>query len=180
VKAALWAIGVALAIFVGVGIYLAGFYPAISPKGNGPLLFGAGTLYGRRISTSSWQASYDSITANADQSILELNGVHDGVLDREGKPYLGVSAKHVTVNMQSHDFTATGGIHIKAVASDTPVRSFDAEEISWSNVLQRLTIVGRLKIDTGAAEPLVVDGLTFDVKTGQLHLGAIAGAANFK
>jgi hypothetical protein len=88
----------AVLVAVTIGIYRAGDHELPAPSTNADIVFHGGSASGRRITTKSWSANYDRIVSNADQTMLVVDGVHDGVIDKKGKPYLRVRAQHVTVN----------------------------------------------------------------------------------
>ena len=164
---------------LAVGVYRAGLDelppPALSPD----VLFHRGHASGERITTKSWSADYDKVVANQDQTILEVDGIHRGIIYRRGKPYLRLRATHMTVNTLSRDFTAVGPLHVETVARH-PQRAFDMNAAAWSDARQLLTLSDNVRISTGANAPLTVDRLIFNVRTGDLDLHHVAGPIRFK
>jgi len=169
----------ALVGYLGYGIWRAGTSETPPPPLNAPVIFRQGSALGQRLTGRSWSADYDRIVTNTDQTILELYGVKHGVIFRDGKPYLRVTADRMTVNTVTHDFFITGKLHIETVSSD-PHRTFDTDEATWSDAIQTLVLPNRAKIGTGADLPLLVGSARYNVKTGDLELQNVAGAVRFK
>jgi hypothetical protein len=88
--------------------------------------------------TANWAMDYDRLTISPDQSYADLENVRDGTFYRGGKPYMTIRAKHVTVNVNTSDFTATGKIRIRTL--DGKQRTFDSDSVSWANIAQVLTL----------------------------------------
>ncbi len=172
-------LGVAALFFLAVGIYLAGRNELPAPSLNPPVIFKGGTALGRRVSGRSWSADYERIVTNTDQTILELYGIKHGLIFKHNKPYLQVRAERMTVNTLTHDFSASGALHIEQVG-DGPHRVFDSDAANWSDLAQVLSLPHRSTIKTGADLPLLVGSLTFNVKTGEIELQHISGAVRFK
>lgn len=152
---------------VGFGIYRAGDHELPAPNNATDIVFHGGTATGRRIRTKSWSANYDRIVSNADQTMLVVDGVHDGIIDKKGKPYLRVRAQHITVNTISHDLEITGPLHVETIDAN-PARTFDTDSASWNDGLQILTLNKRVVVHTQRAKPLVFSSATLDVKTGEI------------
>jgi hypothetical protein len=174
-----WAGGILLALYIVAGVYLAGQHEAIVPPTNSPVIFNGGKALGHRLKGRSWTADYDRIVSNTDQTVLELEGVHDAVIFKNDKPYLRMRAKHMTVNTLTHDFTATGPIHVETADSKRK-QTFQTDAASWSDAAQRLALPHQVEVDTGAGLPLLVGSVQLDVKKGEIELHKVAGAVNFK
>ncbi len=108
-----------------------------------------------------------------DGSLAEVEGIHNGILYRNGKPYLSISAKHISANTMSDDFTATGRVHIAQLKGPIP-RSFDTDLIVWTNASKTLALDHPSLIKTGRAA-LTVEKATLNFDTGAVHLGRIKG-----
>ncbi len=171
--------GVALAGYVGYGIYAAGFDERPPPPVSTNITFKNGTAMGHRVVSKSWSADYEKIESNSDQSVLELDGVQNGIVYKRGKPYLHVRAKHMSVNTVSHDFSAVGPVHIETVGV-TPSRTFDTTSAVWEDALQRLTLAHHVTIASANEAPLSIGRMTFDVKSGAIEIDAIDGPVKFK
>lgn len=109
-----------------------------------------------------------------DGSMAAVDGIHNGILYRNGKPYLSIAAKHISANTLSDDFTATGRVHIAQLEGSVP-RSFDTDLIAWTNVTKNLTLPHPSIIKTGKAT-LSVEKATINFESGAIHLGKIKGA----
>jgi hypothetical protein len=161
----------AFLVFVVWGIYRAGQNETPPPPTSTDIVFHDGFANGERIKTRSWTAKYDRIISNADQTVLDLDNVHDGTIYKKGKPYLRVRAAHMTVNTITRDFSVTGPLHVETIGAK-PARSFDTTAADWSDAQQRLSITKRA--------PLMVGGLVFDVKSGQIDMTDVSGPVRFK
>ena len=173
----------AIAGYVGWGIYAAGLDERPAPSPQTAAQFTSGEAAGRRslcsgagktCSAPSWSAKYDRIVASADQSLLDLYGVHDGLIYKKGKPYLRVDADHMTVNVGSKDFSAIGKLHIETVGSK-PSRSFDTTSAVWNNAQQTLDLTQRSVVRTSGDAPFTVGRLTVDLKSGDIDVHDVAG-----
>jgi hypothetical protein len=171
--------GFAVAAFIGWGIYRAGLGETPPPPSNTDIVFHEGIAHGERIKTRSWTADYDRLVSNADQTVLDLENVRNGIIFKAGKPYLRVRAAHMSVNTLTRDFTVTGPLHVETIDAKPP-RSFDTNSARWSDAEQRLDLDKRVSIKTGAAAPLIVGSLSVDIKTGQMEMRDVTGAARFK
>ncbi|MGP6158436.1 MAG: hypothetical protein ACLPYS_13185 [Vulcanimicrobiaceae bacterium] len=169
----------AVVAFLAFGIYRAGLNEMPPPPSTPEVLFHRGVANGQRVESKSWSADYDKIVANQDQTMLEVDGIHHGLIYRKGKPYLRVRATHMSINTVSHDFTATGPVHVETV-DHKPERAFDMSSAVWNDATQELTLSGNIRVSTGAARPLRVDQLNFNIRTGDLELVHVSGPVRFK
>ena len=170
-----WLIGVALGLFAyGVlRVYLAGFDALPPPQNSVPVVVGHGIARGERLTSHSWSIDYDKITTSEDQTFVTVDGVRNGIVYKNGKPYLKIRAAHVSVNMVTHDFTATGPIHIESLNKQKP-RSFDTNSATWTDASQQLELSSPIVV-TSPGTSLHVQRLSLDVRTGRLHLEHIDG-----
>jgi len=146
------------------------------PPAQSPAILAQGQISAHRWKTKSWSLEYDRAQMSPDGSYAEVDGIHNGVLYRNGKPYLSISARHVNANTVSDDFTATGRVHI-AELQGGETRTFDTDMISWTNALKTLTLAHPSIIKSGKGA-LTVDSATVNFATGAVHLGRIRGAFN--
>jgi hypothetical protein len=174
-----WTVAAAIVAVLGYGVYRAGLGEVPHPPSDTSITFTGGFANGHRIKTRAWRADYDKIVSNADQTILDLYGIRNGEIDRDGRAYLRVRAAHMTVNTVSRDFTVAGPLHVESAGAG-PHRSFDTTAALWSDAAQRLTLTKPIVIHSGGEEPLRVGSLTFDVKTGDIVLQDVAGPVRFK
>jgi hypothetical protein len=170
---------VALLAYTGWGIFRAGLNELPAGRGSTDIVFREGTASGQRIKTRSWTASYDRLVSNADQTVLELQNVHDGTIFRGGKPYLHVRAAHMSVNTITRDFSIVGPLHVRTVDAK-PARWFDTTAAQWEDSAQRLILSHHVTIYSGSEHPLSVGNLTFDVRTGNVAMNDVAGQVRFK
>ena len=167
-----WLIGLGIAFFVFIvgGIYLAGRDEVNPPLATGPVVLSKGLARGERVESHSWSLDYQKITTSPDQTLVTLDGIRNGVIFRKGKPYLHIRASHVNVNMVTHDFSASGPIHIESAGPhDKHFHAFDTTEIAWTDGDQRLDMEEPIII-TSPGTSLHVQKLSLDVRTGSLHI----------
>jgi hypothetical protein len=165
---------VAFTLFLIAGVLLAGRDETPLSR-DSSVRFGQGHAEGRRLTTRSWSCDYDKMTANNDQTIMDVDGVHDGIIYREGKPYLRLRAQHFSVNTMTHDFSANGKLHVETVDRTHP-RAFESDSLAWNEGAQTLTVNTPLTFYSESDEPLRVNNLIYDVHAGTLHLGMSEGA----
>ncbi|HEY5339535.1 MAG TPA: hypothetical protein VIK27_00785 [Candidatus Aquilonibacter sp.] len=164
----------AVAIVFVVGVLLAGkgIPPAAPPQS--PIVMHGGKIVNHRINNKSWSLDYDSAQMAPDQSSGTITGVHNGIIFRKGKPYLNISARQVSVNTGSLDFTATGLVHVTALQGNA-TRSFDTDLIVWTNSTHLLKLDHPAYFHTGG-QTLKVDHVIVNVDTQDIKIGRIDGA----
>lgn len=170
-------VGFALLVFVGVGIYRAGLDLPPAPTVQ-PVVVEHGLAQGRRLSGPSWRFDYDKVQTSPDGSMSDIQGVHDGILFRKGKPYLRLTAQHLSVNTVTNDFSASGPIHLETVDRVHP-RELDTDAAVWTNASQVLTLARPVTIDDEGAK-VVVSNVTIDFRSGKSRAGPIAGTMTLK
>ena len=116
VKIVLWIAGLAIALGVAFGNLRSGF---LIPPSRRTRRDSSCSAPGRSTAAASRRArgrrSYDLHHGEAPINRYSISrGVHDGIVDKDGKPYLNVSAQHLTVNTQTHDFSGHGSIRVVA------------------------------------------------------------------
>ena len=168
-------LGVATFAILAEGVILSGRDLPPPPSAE-PVILGKGGVTAHKMSMKSWQLFYDHAQTSPDGSIAEIDNLHDGVFYRKGKPYVTIRAKHVSVNTLSYDFTATGDVHVTQIKGGV-TRTFDTDLIVWTNSSKQLTLTHPSLITTGDAK-MTVQSATFNVDTGQIHLGKIGGRFN--
>jgi hypothetical protein len=178
-KALYWVAGILLAAYVVAGVYLAGGADVTVPQSTSPVIFTEGKALGHRLKGRSWTAQYDRIVSSPDQTRLELDGVHDTVIFKDDKPYLSVRARHMTVNTVTHDFRATGAIHIETIDPKRK-QTFDTDSATWADAAQHLALPHEVTVGTGAERPLHVGSVQLDVKSGDIQLRNVSGGVQFK
>jgi len=172
-----WIAGAIFAIWIIVGIILAGREPGGMPPGSTPIVLHGGRVTGNRISTRSWNFDYKSAQMTPDGTLATVEGVRDGVLYKKGKPYLSISAQHVSINTQTFDFSALGDVHVAAIdPKDGISKSFDTDFVQWNNGLKMLNLSHPTIVRTGD-QVLKVASISVNFNTNDMHMGTISGSA---
>ena len=135
-----------------------------------------GQAEGRRGQFASWEFTYDRATTLSDQVTQEIDGIHDGVYWKSGKPLMHMRAQSAVYNSLTHDFTVNGPIHIE-IEDHGKIRTFDANAASWTNSTQTLRIPGTATVGSEHGARLTVVNITVNLSTGQYTLGKIQGGA---
>ena len=134
-----------------------------------------GKAYGERLTSHSWSFKYGRAVARVGETIFDLDDVHDGVIYKDGKPYLRFRAKHVTANTITRDFAVSGAFHVDMPGKGA-ARSLDTDRASWSDGTQTLSLPDATTIRGKDGEPpLTLRGLTLDIRTKSARVGHIAG-----
>ena len=167
------AAGLALGIYVVVEIALAGGGAPPPPPNQAPIDLRGGHVLNNHITTKSWSFDYDHARLSSDGLSGTVDGVRNGVVFRKGKPYLRISAKHVTLNIQSLDFTAVGKVHVERI-NDPQRRSFDTDLVTWTNDAKILRMSHPAYIHSGD-QTLRIDGVTVNFDDSTIHLGKVNG-----
>ncbi len=159
----------ALCAFVGYGILRAGDDEKPSPASDPEIVFAGGKIFGRRITTKSWSASFDKILSSPDQTVLDVQNVHDGVIYRHGKPYMRVHTEHMTVNTITHDFSMTGPTEMETISA-RPSKKFDTTAAVWNDTLKTLTLTQPVTVALGRP---ISTSMTFSSATINITSGAV-------
>jgi lipopolysaccharide export system protein LptC len=89
-----------------------------------------GSANDRRIDGKSWSLDYDNATLSPDGSLAEISHVHDGVILRNGKPYMHVKAAHVSANLNYNSFVVTGPVSFTEIGGQR--RTLDTDEAHYA------------------------------------------------
>ncbi|HEY5258772.1 MAG TPA: hypothetical protein VIJ12_10400 [Candidatus Baltobacteraceae bacterium] len=165
---------VAVAIVFVVGVLLAGKGMPLHAPLQLPIVMHGGKFVNHRLNNKSWSLDFDSAQMTPDQSSGTITGIHNGIIFRKGKPYLEISARQVSVNTITLDFTATGLVHVTALQGNAP-RSFDTDSIVWTNSTHLLKLDHPAYFHTGG-QTLDVDHVVVNVDTQDIKIGKIDGA----
>ena len=132
-----------------------------------------GTANDKRLDGKSWSLDYDSATLSPDGSLAEIDGVHDGVILRDGKPYMHMTAKHVSANLSANDFVVTGPVSFDEIGGEH--RQLVTDQAHYSGSTHTLFLDHPTTVRAG--------GMTFRVAkaevnftTGDTKLGRITGS----
>jgi hypothetical protein len=166
----------ALVVYAIVEMVLAGFGAPGPPNENAPIVLQGGQVRGNnhKVATRSWSLSYDRGEFSPDGVVGTLEGVHDGVVYRKGKPYVEIDARRVTLNTQTLDFTAVGRVHIRMLG-DRYQRSFDTDYVTWTNDAKMLSMSHPSYLHVGG-QTLKISSITVDFDKNHVHLGSIEGS----
>lgn len=165
--------GIALGLYLVIGVLLAGKnLPAIPPI-NQPVVLSHGHLSNQHTQKKTWTFDYDHATLSPDQSFATLEGVHDGIIYRKGKPYLKIAAERVSVNTNSLDFTATGKVHVTRIGKDAST-SFDTDLIVWNNAQKLLRLDHPSYVHTDG-QTLKVESIVVDANEDSVLFGKVDG-----
>jgi hypothetical protein len=173
-----WIVGGGLAIYLTVGIILVGNDTPPIPPSSQMIDLRGGQVHGNRIATKSWSFDYQHAELSPDGTTGTVDGVRNGVVFRKGKPYLKVSAEHVSVNTQSLDFTAIGKVHVERL-TDPERRSFDTDLVVWTNDAKLLHMDHPSYFHT-EGQTMELDGVTIDFSTDSVHIAKLVGNVNIK
>ena len=132
-----------------------------------------GSANDKRLDGKSWSLDYDTATLSPDGSLAEVDNVHDGVILRDGKPYMRMMAKHVTANLSYNDFIVSGPVSFSEIGGAR--RELFTDQAHYSGSDHTLHLDHPTTIHAG--------GMTFHVATavvnfttGETKLGRIEGS----
>jgi hypothetical protein len=168
--------GLLLVAWVVVEIVLAGRGTPPLPPGQVPIDLRGGHVLNNHISTKSWSFDYEHARLSPDGLSGSVDGVHDGIVFRKGKPYLRISARHVQLNISTLDFTAVGKVHIERI-DDPERRSFDTDLVTWTNDAKVLKMPHPSYIHSGG-QTLSLRNISVDFDANTVHLGSINGSVD--
>jgi hypothetical protein len=171
-----WRVFAALVVVVGLGwvawqtIHAGAEIP--SRNGTAQTQLSGGSANDKRIDGKSWSLDYDTATLSQDGSLAEISNVHDGVILRNGKPYMRMKAKHVSANLAFNDFVVSGPVSFVEIGGER--RQLFTDEAHYSGNDHILHLDHATTIRSG--------GMTFHVAkavvnftTGDTKLGRITG-----
>jgi hypothetical protein len=168
--------GIALLVWVTVEVILAGRGIPPIPVASAPIELRGGDVRanGHTVESRSWRFKYDRGELSSDGTTGTLDGIHDGIVYRKGKPYLLIDAQHVALNTATLDFTAIGAVHIEML-SDPSHRSFDTDDVAWTNDAKLLEMPHTSYLHVGG-QTLKIGSVTVDFVKNQVHLTNVEGA----
>ena len=136
----------------------------------------SGQAEGRRAEFASWQFTYDKATTLSDGVTQEIDGIHDGVYWKNGKPFVRMHADKAIYNSLTHDFTVNGPVHFD-IDDHGKTRTFDTDEATWTDNNQTLHIPGKATVGSRNGARVVVTDVIVDLQNGQYTVGKIEGSA---
>ncbi len=171
-----WRVFAALVVIVGLGwvawqtVHAGGDIP--SRNGTAQTQLSGGSANDKRIDGKSWSLDYDTATLSQDGSLAEISNVHDGVILRDGTPYMRMRAKHVSANLSVNDFVVTGPVSFVELVGQR--RQLDTDEAHYSGNDHILHLDHATTIHAGGMTFHVAKALV-NFTTGDTKLGRITG-----
>jgi len=167
-------VGAALAIYLIVGVILAGKNtPPLPSAQNGITLLG-GRVRGNRITTKSWSFDYTSAQLSADGATGTIEGVRDGIVYKKSKPYLRITAQRISIDTLSLNFTAIGKVTVELIG-DPLKRSFDTDLVVWTNATKLLKMEHTSYLHAGG-QTMAFNSITVNFATDKIHFSGIDGS----
>jgi lipopolysaccharide export system protein LptC len=142
------------------------------PVTNQQTRLSTGSANGKRVDGKSWSLDYDTATLSADGSIAEIDRVHDGIIMRNGKPYMRMTARHVTANLGANDFVVTGPVSFTEVGGQH--RRLDTDGAHYNGTDHTLHLDHPTTIRQGPMTIRVTTAVV-NFQTGETQLGRIVG-----
>ena len=176
-----WAAAIAgglVLIWLIAGIILAGRDTPPLPADQVGISLRGGKVQGNRIATKSWSFDYTDAQLSPDGTNGTVEGVHDGIVYKNGKPHLKIAAERITVDTLSLNFTAIGKVTVTLVG-DPLKRSFDTDLVIWTNSTKMLTMQHPSYLHSGG-ETMALSAVTIDFNSDQIHLGSIQGSVEVR
>jgi hypothetical protein len=118
-----------------------------------------GSANDKRIDGKSW-------------SLAEIERVHDGIILRDGKPYMRMTAKHVSANLAANDFVVTGPVSFSEIGGQR--RELFTDQAHYTGSDHMLHLDHPTTIHAGAMT-FHVDKALVNFTTGETKLGRITG-----
>jgi lipopolysaccharide export system protein LptC len=131
-----------------------------------------GSANDKRLDGKTWSLDYQAAAMSPDGSVANVDDVHDGLILRDGKPYMRMSAKHVTANLLANDFVVTGPVTFTEVGGQH--RKLVTVGAHYSGNDHTLHLDHPTTIQEGPAT-LHVATAVVNFQTGQTTLGRIVG-----
>jgi hypothetical protein len=132
-----------------------------------------GSANDKRIDGKSWSLDYDTASLSPDGSLAQIDNVHDGVILRDGKPYMHMTAKRVTANLGSNDFVVSGPVSFREVGGQGRRLDTDAAHYVGSAHILYLDHPTTIR---GNGITLRVARAEVNFATGDTKLGRINGS----
>lgn len=166
--------GAALAIYLIVGVILAGMNTPPLPVDQSGITLKGGKVRGNRVTTRSWSFDYTSAQLSADGTTGTVQGVKDGIVFKKGKPYLHVTATNISIDTNTLNFTAIGKVTVGLIG-DPLKRSFDTDLVIWNNGTKQLQMDHESYLHSGK-EVLAFKSVDIDFSTDRIRFGSVNGS----
>lgn len=132
-----------------------------------------GSANDKRIDGKSWSLDYDTATLSPDGSLAQIERVHDGVILRDGKPFMHMTADHVTANLALNEFNVTGKVTFSEVGGQH--RKLETTGAHYAGSTHILQLDRPTTIQDGTVTFHVATA-SINFATGETKLGRINGA----
>lgn len=133
----------------------------------------SGSANDKRLDGKSWSLDYDNATLSPDGSLAEIEHVHDGVILRDGKPYMRMTAKHVSANLGMNDFVVTGPVEFTEIGGQR--RQLKTDQAHYSGNDHTLHLDHPVTI-RASGMTFHVTSATVNFTNGDTTLGRIKGS----
>jgi hypothetical protein len=131
-----------------------------------------GSANDKRIDGKSWSLDYDKATLSPDGSLAEIDDVHHGIILRNGKPYMHMTAKHVSANLNDNDFVVTGPVSFREIGGQR--RELFTDEAHYSGNVHMLYLDHPTTIHAAGMSFRVATAVV-NFTTGATKLGRMTG-----
>ena len=163
-------IAAVLAWIVWQTVHAGGDIP--SQRSTSQTQLSGGSANDRRVDGKSWSLDYDTATLSPDGSLAEVDNVHNGVILRDGKPYMHMHAKHVSANLALNDFVVTGPVSFTEIGGQQ--RELFTDQAHYSGADHILHLDHPTTIHAGGMSFHVANAVV-NFNTGETKLGRITG-----
>lgn len=143
-----------------------------APQNQLGTVLSGGQAGGKRLDGKSWSLDYDSLTMSPDGMTADIQNVHDGVIYRDGKPYMHVRAEHITANRVTNDFTVRGKVEFTQIGGAD--RHLTTTGATFAGFKQQLTLAKPTVIRDGPTT-ITVANAVIDFRSGNVTTGRIVG-----
>jgi hypothetical protein len=126
-------------------------------------------VVGQRGPKLGWSFSADSSETSVDGSFTTYHNIRDGTYYEHGKPAYHISAKQVTLDTRSQNYSASGAVHIWAVTGVQP-RDIKTDGLTWSQALQSMSCPNDVTVLYGN-DSYKGRSLWIDFRNGTMHTG---------
>lgn len=131
-----------------------------------------GSANDKRLDGKSWSLDYDTATISPDGSLAEIENVHDGIILRDGRPYMRMSAKHVSANLAAGDFVVNGPVSFTEIGGQR--RELYTDQAHYQGNSHTLYLDHPTTIHAAAMSFHVAKAVV-NFTTGETKLGRITG-----
>jgi hypothetical protein len=170
-RAAILIVAAVLAWITWQTIHAGGDIPSARTQSQTQL--NGGSANDKRLDGKSWSLDYDTATLSPDGSLATVENVHDGIILRNGKPYMRMMAKHVSANLSYNDFVVTGPVSFSEIGGQRRELFTDEAHYSGSDHTLHLDHVTTIH---AAGMSFQVRTAVVNFATGETKLGRMTGS----